>query len=42
MNADMITVRLLGAAQLTVFIASLIRERLLETSVGTGTMEERL
>jgi hypothetical protein len=42
MNVDTTTARLLGIAQLTVFIASLISERLLETPVGTGTIEEHL
>jgi hypothetical protein len=42
MNVDTTTVRLLGVAQLTVFIASLISERLLETSVGTGTISDIL
>jgi len=42
MNTDMITIRLLGAAQLVVFIASTLSERLLASAVGTGTTSEIL
>ena len=38
MNIDMNTVRLLGAAQLIVFVASLLSERLLTSAVGSGSM----
>jgi hypothetical protein len=36
MNTDMSTVRLLGIAQLVVFVASMISERLLASVVGSG------
>jgi hypothetical protein len=36
MNTEMSTVRLLGAAQLIVFVASMVSERLLASVVGTG------
>jgi len=42
MNAQMTTVRLLGAAQLLVFVASLVSDRLLVTVVGTGGVSEIL
>ena len=36
MNADTSIIRLLGAAQLVVFVASMVSERLLATVVGSG------
>jgi hypothetical protein len=42
MNAQMTTVRLLGAAQLLVFVASLVSDRLLTTTVGTGSVSDIL
>lgn len=42
MNPDMNTVRLLGAAQLVVFFASVISEQLLKSVVGTGSMSDTL
>ena len=42
MNAQMSTVRLLGAAQLLVFVASLVSERLLTSVVGSGSTSEIL
>jgi len=38
MNVDMNTVRLLGAAQLVVFAASILSERLLASVVGSGSI----
>jgi hypothetical protein len=42
MNGEMNTVRLLGAAQLLVFIASMLSERLLISVVGSGGISEKL
>jgi hypothetical protein len=42
MNIDATTVRLLGVAQLVVFAASMISERLLTTVVGSGSTSEIL
>jgi hypothetical protein len=42
MNIEMNTVRLLGAAQLCVFIASLLSERLLISVVGSGGISDKL
>jgi hypothetical protein len=42
MNAEMNTVRFLGAAQLLVFIASMLSERLLISVVGSGGISEKL
>jgi precorrin-4 methylase len=42
MNPDMNAVRLLGAAQLVVFFASVISEQLLKSVVGTGSMSDTL
>lgn len=42
MNIDVNTVRLLGAAQLFVFFASLLSEQLLKSVVGSGTISEIL
>jgi len=42
MNVDVSTVRLLGAAQLLVFVCSLISERLLETVIGSGSISDKL
>jgi hypothetical protein len=36
MNTEMTTIRLLGAAQLVVFVASMVSERLLASVVGSG------
>jgi hypothetical protein len=36
MNTEMSTIRLLGAAQLIVFVASMVSERLLLSVVGSG------
>jgi hypothetical protein len=38
MNTEMSTIRLLGAAQLLVFVASMISERLLASVVGSGSI----
>lgn len=40
--ADVNTVRLLGAAQLFVFAASMVSERLLASAVGLGSMSDKL
>jgi hypothetical protein len=42
MNINMNTVRLLGAAQLLVFVASLVSERLLTSAVGSGSISDIL
>ena len=42
MNTDMNTVRLLGAAQLIIFVASIISERLLSSVVGSGSISNML
>jgi hypothetical protein len=42
MNPDMNTVRLLGAAQLAVFAASMLSERLLASVVGSGSISNVL
>jgi hypothetical protein len=42
MNTDINTIRLLGAAQLFVFVASLFSERLLASAVGSGGISDRL
>ncbi len=42
MNIDMNTVRLLGAAQLTIFVASILSEFLLKSIVGPGSMSDML
>jgi hypothetical protein len=42
MNADMTAVRLLGAAQLFVFVAGMLSERLLASVVGSGSMSDIL
>ena len=42
MNAQMTTVRLLGAAQLVVIVASLVSERLLASAVGSGSVSDIL
>jgi hypothetical protein len=42
MNIDMNTVRLLGAAQLIVFVASILSERLLASVVRSGSISEIL
>jgi len=42
MNIDMNTVRLLGAAQLVVFAASMLSERLLTSVVGSGSISDIL
>jgi hypothetical protein len=42
MNTDMNTVRLLGAAQLVVFLASMLSERLLASVVGSGSASDTL
>jgi len=42
LNAEMNIVRLLGAAQLLVFIASMLSERLLISVVGSGGISEKL
>jgi hypothetical protein len=42
MNTDISTIRLLGAAQLFVFVASLLSERLLASAVGSGGISDRL
>jgi hypothetical protein len=38
MNIDVNTIRLLGAAQLLVFIASLVTDQLLKSVVGSGSI----
>jgi hypothetical protein len=40
MNVDVNTVRLLGAAQLVVFVASMLSERLLAATVGSGSTSD--
>jgi len=42
MNTDMNTIRLLGAAQLVVFVASMLSERLLASVVGSGSISDIL
>jgi hypothetical protein len=42
MNPDMNTIRLLGAAQLIVFVASMLSERLLASIVGSGKISDIL
>jgi hypothetical protein len=42
MNTSMTTVRLLGAAQLVVFVAAMLSERLLASAVGSGSISEKL
>ena len=42
MNIDTSTVRLLGAAQLVVFAASMLSERLLVSTVGSGSISDVL
>ena len=42
MHTDVATARLLGVAQLFVFVASIVSERLLVSAVGTGSMSETL
>jgi hypothetical protein len=42
MNADITTIRLLGAAQLLVFVCSMVSERLLATVVGSGSISDKL
>ena len=42
MNTDMNTVRLLGAAQLIIFVASILSERLLASVVGSGSISNML
>jgi hypothetical protein len=42
MNTELSTIRLLGAAQIFVFIASMLSERLLASAVGSGGMSEKL
>jgi hypothetical protein len=42
MPAEMNTVRLLGGAQLTVFAATMLSERLLASAVGSGGISEKL
>ncbi len=42
MNIDMNTVRLLGAAQLLVFISAVLSDRLLATVVGSGSISDIL
>ncbi|MDK1046324.1 MAG: hypothetical protein QGM45_11650, partial [Anaerolineales bacterium] len=42
MNTDMNTVRLLGAAQLIIFVASIFSERLLSSVVGSGSISNML
>jgi len=42
MNVDMNTIRLLGAAQLFVFVASLLSNQLLKSVVGSGDISESL
>ena len=42
MNADMNTIKILGAAQLFVFVAGLVSEQLLKSVVGSGGVSEIL
>jgi hypothetical protein len=42
MNIDINTIRLLGAAQLFVFVASLFSEQLLKSVVGSGSISDTL
>ena len=42
MSIDMNIVRLLGAAQLTIFVASILHERLLASVVGSGSISDFL
>jgi multidrug transporter EmrE-like cation transporter len=42
MNIDTNTVRLLGTAQLVVFVASMVSERLLASVVGSGNISAKL
>ncbi len=42
MNIDMNTVRLLGAAQLLVFVSAILSERLLASVVGSGSISDIL
>lgn len=42
MNTEMNTIRLLGAAQLLVFVASMLSERLLMSVVGSGSTSDKL
>ena len=42
MNLDVNTIRLLGAAQLVVFVASMLSERLLTSVVGSGRISDIL
>ena len=42
MDIDMNTVRLLGAAQLLVFVAAMLSEPLLKSVVGSGSMSDIL
>jgi hypothetical protein len=42
MNTDINTIRLLGAAQLIVFVASMLSERLLASAVGSGGISDKL
>jgi hypothetical protein len=42
MNTDINTIRLLGAAQLFVFVASMLSERLLASAVGSGGISDKL
>jgi hypothetical protein len=42
MNPDMNTIRLLGAAQLFVFVASMLSEQLLRSVVGSGNISDIL
>ncbi|NIM96025.1 MAG: DUF4386 family protein [Anaerolineales bacterium] len=42
MNIDMNTIRLLGAAQLTIFVSAMLSERLLASVVGSGGISDKL
>jgi hypothetical protein len=42
MNTEISTIRLLGAAQLFVFIASMLSERLLASVIGSGSISDKL
>ena len=42
MSIDMNIVRLLGAAQMLIFVASIIGERLLASVVGSGSISDML
>jgi hypothetical protein len=42
MNIDMNTIRLLGVAQLFVFVGGMLSERLLASVVGSGSISEKL